>query len=383
MDDEKEISFDMIGNMSDDDYKEIDNKDDKNKEDFSDDFNPEEIFKDDNDDENQDEDKDEDGENQEGVADKGKKADNPERDDNGTSPNIYASIANSLKTDGVLTLEDSDFKDIKDANDLATVFSKQVDKLVNERFDESQKRIKEAIDNDMSVDAIKYFENSFNNVNQITDEVLKDESEDSSRLRANVIYQDFINKGLSEDKAKRLTQKSFESGTDIEDSMEAIKEIKTFLQTNYNKAISDKKAEKDALLNAEKDRSKQIENKIKLTEEPIKGIKLSQNDRNKILTQYTTTVAKSDDNKPLNALAKYAKENPIDYQYNLNLLFHLTNGFKDIGNVVQKQVKTAKKSALSDIERIIRNPANVVGTGFNFDNDKNPESKSGVEVSFD
>jgi hypothetical protein len=380
-----EITLDMLNNMSDEDYNTVKNGGEASddKQDLSDGLDADQLFS--TDDENQDDDKiGDDDAIQEGVADKSEGADNDHNDSDGNSPdNIYASIALSLKDDGVLTLDDSDYEGISNADDLASVFSKQVNKLVDERLGESQKRIKEALESEVDVDVIKYYENSINNVNHITDDILKQETDESEKLRANVIYQDFINKGFSDDKAKKFVKKSFDAGTDVEDSMEAIKEIKDFLSTQYQSAISERKTEIEERLKSEREHVKNIETKIKDSEEPIKGVKLSKSDRQKLLQQFNTTVEKVD-NKPLNQIAKYAKENPIDYQYNINLLFYLTNGFKDIGNVINKKVKEEKKSALSNIEKVLRNPNNSVGTGsLNFDNDKTPESKIGVNVMFD
>ena len=62
----------------------------------------------------------------------------------------------------------------------------------------------------------------------------------------------------------------------------------------------------------------------------------------------------------------------------------LLNGFKDIGKVVQKQVKKQTKSALSDLERKLRNPANNVGSGgLDFGNDTSQDSYKGLTVVLD
>ena len=47
---------------------------------------------------------------------------------------------------------------------------------------------------------------------------------------------------------------------------------------------------------------------------------------------------------------KYAKDNPSDYQYALNTLYYLTDGFQNLGKVVGK-VKNKTKSAL-ELEKL-------------------------------
>jgi hypothetical protein len=309
---------------------------------------------------------------QEGVADQGENA----QSDSPQDLNIYSSIAQALKEDGILTLEDSDLN-IKDANDLASAFMKQVEKLTEEKFDETQKKINEALTAGVPNDEIAQFENMIKYLKSVDGAAIEEESSESEELRKNIIYQDFVNKGFSEEKATKMMQKSIDAGTDIEDAKEALDELKKFYQTSYDARINEAKKATEEKKKREIEFSKAIETKIMENEEPVQGIKLGPVERKAILSQFKTFVDKSG-NVPMNAIGKYAKENPIDFQYNMNVLFYLTNGFKDLSKVVNKEVTKAKKTALDNIGRVLKNP-NTSGfgtsTGLNFGNDKSKESR--------
>ena len=58
-----------------------------------------------------------------------------------------------------------------------------------------------------------------------------------------MIFQDFINRGYSKERASREVKKSLDSGTDIEDANEALKSNKEFFKDKYNELINDAKLE--------------------------------------------------------------------------------------------------------------------------------------------
>lgn len=299
----------------------------------------------------------------------------------GSSPNnIYSSIAESLRKEGILTLDDKYFTDIKDGFDLGKLFQAQVDSMQDERA----KQINDALNAGVQPDEIKQYQQVLGYLNGVTEESVREETQDAESLRGNIIYQDYINRGFTPERANKEVKKSFDAGTDVDDALESLEANKEFFTSQYNTVVKAAQTAKDNQQKAEREQFKQIEKKFNETEEPIKGLKLSEQDRKKLLTQYTRFVAKDNWGRPVNELGKYAIENPTDYQYNINLIYYLTNGFKDIQGLIGKEVKNKTKSALSDLEKVIRNPSNnLTGSDFGFGNDTNPESRKGLSVVFD
>ena len=83
----------------------------------------------------------------------GKDAANPEGD--GTSPNLYSSIASALKKDGILPeFSDEELASVKTPDDFAELF----EKAITARYDERTKRIYEALNNGVAPDAVRNHE---------------------------------------------------------------------------------------------------------------------------------------------------------------------------------------------------------------------------------
>ena len=134
-----------------------------------------------------------------GKDNEGKEDTAPDNDADGTSPNnFYSSIANACAVDGIFpNLDDETIKKAVDAES----FSNLIEAEINARFDEKQKRISQALENGVEPTDIKKYESTLNYINTITDAAIAEESEKGEQLRYNLIYQDFINKGMTPDKA--------------------------------------------------------------------------------------------------------------------------------------------------------------------------------------
>jgi hypothetical protein len=292
--------------------------------------------------------------------------------DDTTPSNAYASIAAALHKDGLLTLDEEEIKKVQDASDLATLFQKQVEMLLDER----QKRISAALGNDVPVDQITEYERTLSFLDGITEESLKAETPEAEQLRGNIIFQDFINRGFSKERAGKEVKKSVQAGSDVDDALEALRENKAFFQGQYDAVVNNARAEKEKAIQKEKDTAASIEKMILETGEPIPGVRLTDLDRKKFRDQWKTFVGKDEQGKPMTALQEYATKNPDKYQYNVNLLYYLTKGFSDFSPVIKSQVKQKTKTALEGLERSLQTPANQVGLGgLSFGNSKEDDSR--------
>ena len=115
----------------------------------------------------------------------------------GTSPktnNFYSSIANALKKDGIFPdIDDESLAKIKSPEDFAEMFENQV----QAKLDEKQQRVDKALNYGVELSDIQKFETTLDYLNNITDDVLSDESEQGENIRRQMIYNDFINRGYS------------------------------------------------------------------------------------------------------------------------------------------------------------------------------------------
>lgn len=268
------------------------------------------------------------------------------------STQFYSTILSSLRDDGILPDIDEDLiKTAKTPEDFATAIEKQV----AARLDETQRRIKEALDNGVEPDEINNYEGTINYLNSIKEDDLSSDTEEAKSLRENLIYQDYLNRGFKPERAKKEVDKSITAGTDIEDAKSALESNKEYYMHSYQSLL---KEQEDLAKEAKEQRRKEMETfskKILDTEEPLSGVKVDQLTRKKILENATKPIYRDEEGNLMTSIQKYIKENPIDAQYYLNLFYTLTDGFKDINKLVKPKVAKTTKENIRSLESKLRN----------------------------
>lgn len=170
--------------------------------------------------------------------------DNKEKEDaaneGSDSPSFYSSIANALIEDGIFqNLDEEQVKKVKTAEDFADL----IDSHIKNQLDDRQKRIDEALGLGIEPSEIQKYESYIRTLDSISEEKIEEEDEQGETLRKNLIYQDFINKGFSKEKATKYLERSLKAGTDIEDAKEALQSNKDFFKEQYNNLIKEAKEE--------------------------------------------------------------------------------------------------------------------------------------------
>lgn len=266
-----------------------------------------------------------------------------------TSPNTYSSLAIALKDDGILSELDDEFvKNVKTADDLAEAIEKQVES----RLELSQKRIKEALDNDVDTSDIKKFEGTISYLNSISEEDINDETEKGENLRKQLIYQDFINKGFSKERAEKKLQQSIDAGNDIEDAIDALNENKEHYTKSYQTLIDQAKETTKAEKARIKLESEQLQKKILDTETPFDGVTLDKNTRKLVFDNINKPIFE-EDGVYYTAIQKYQKENKQEFLHKLGVIFTLTDGFKNMDKLVKGKVAKATRQSLRELDSIL------------------------------
>lgn len=320
-----------------------------------------------------------------GKEDKQGKEDTSQ-DGTGTSPkksNFYSSIASALKEDGIFqNLDDSKASEIKDAESFAQAIRDEV----TAQLDERQKRIDEALNAGIEPSEINKYESTLSYLNSIKDENISDESEQGEQLRRRLIYNDFINRGYSKERAEREVKKSFDAGTDIEDAKESLKSNKEFFKNAYDSMINEaKKAEEDEVNERKKD-AETLKKSI-LEEEKVFGdLQIDKATRNKAFEAISKPVYKDPETGELyTALQKYEMENRIDFLKNVGLIFTLTDGFKNLDGLIKGKVKKEVRKGLRELETTINNTSRTSDGNLKFASgvDDDPESYIGKGWNLD
>lgn len=307
-------------------------------------------------------------------------------DGTGTSPkttNFYSSIASALKEDGIFqNLDDSKASEIKDAESFAQAIRDEV----AAQFDERQKRIDEALNAGIEPSEIKKYESTLSYLDSIKDDNISDESEQGEQLRKQLIYNDFVNRGYSKERAQREVKKSFDAGTDIEDAKESLKSNKEFFKNAYDSMINEaKKAEEDEVNERKKD-AETLKKSI-LEEEKVFGdLQVDKATRNKAFEAISKPVYKDPETGELyTALQKYEMDNRLDFLKNVGLIYTLTDGFKNLDGLIKGKVKKEVRKGLRELETTINNTSRTSDGNLKFASgvDDDPESYIGKGWNLD
>ena len=300
-------------------------------------------------------------------------------DGTGTSPktNFYSSIASALKEDGIFQNLDNDkAKEIKDAESFAQAIRDEV----SAQFDERQKRIDEALNAGIEPSEVQKYERTLNYLDSIKDENISDESEQGEQLRRQLIYNDFINRGYSKERAQREVKKSFDAGTDIEDAKESLKSNKEFFKSSYDSIVEEAKKEEEKEIEKRKKDAETLKKNI-LEEEKVFGeLQIDKATRQKVFDNVSKPVYKDPETGELfTALQKYEMDNRLDFLKNVGLIYTLTDGFKNLDGLIKGKVKKEVRKGLRELETTINNTARTSDGNLKFATgvDEDPESYVG------
>jgi hypothetical protein len=204
--------------------------------------------------------------------------------------------------------------------------------------------------------AIRQYENTLSYLDSLKDDVLESEDDSGENLRKQLIYQDYINRGYSKERAQREVQKSLNGGTDIDDAKEALLSNKQFFKEQYDKLVSDAKQEMQKEADARKKQAEDLKNSILNDSKVFGELEVDKNTRKKIFDSIAKPVYKDPDSgQMLTAIQKYEMENRTDFLKNLGLIFTLTDGFKNLDGLVKGKVRKEVKKGLRDLESTINN----------------------------
>ena len=257
-----------------------------------------------------------------------------------------------MKEDGPLSSVDDKFFDgIKDAQG----FSDAIEEEVRNRLDESQRRILEALDNNVEPDDIRQYENTLRYLDSISDENIEDESDKGAELRKALIYQDFINKGYSKEKATRMLNKIVSDGTDIEDAKDALEANRKYYKDSYDDLRDEAKREAEAKRDEYRKLDESLKKSIMDNKEVVKGIgELDKSVRQKAYDAVSKPVYKdSKTGRVYSAVQKFEKENPVEFRKVMGLVYALTDGYKSFDSLVKSKVEKEKKKGIAELERVI------------------------------
>lgn len=262
----------------------------------------------------------------------------------GNSP--LSSLANALFKDGVLTnLKEEEIKTIKTADDFAAVFENEI----QSRLDEKNKRIEEALNLGVEPSEIKKNENLIQYLNGISEDTIKEETEQATQLRMNLIVQDFMNKGFTQERAIKEANKSVAAGSDIDDALEALESNKTHFNKQYSDLINTAKKEQEEYKQTIIQRDTDVRENILKNEKLFADMNVTPVIRKLAVENIQKPVFTDKEGNKFSAIQKYEKENPVDFLSKVALFYTITDGFTNIDKITSNTKGKIKSKALNEL----------------------------------
>lgn len=273
--------------------------------------------------------------------------------------NRYAELSKILYEEGIFdNLDEDDLDGVEDADGFKALITEQINRGLNER----QQEINEALIYGVDRNVIQTYATAMSTLSQI-ELLLEEESENGKKQRANVIYQDYINKGIKDAKARALVQASLTAGTDIEDAKEAFDNIKAYYTDGYKQAVAEAKEEELNRQEYIKEQDALLRKNLLEKKDLFGGIDIDKNTRRKAYDAITKASARDENGNQYTAVQKYAQENPVDFRAMLGLVYSMTDGFTNLNKLFNKAVNKKVNSKLDDLTKRLTSSDSQKGEG--------------------
>ena len=277
---------------------------------------------------------------------------------NSQQNNFYSSITQALKDEGIFPdLEDDEIKSTVDPQKFRELFDKQVQAALDER----NQRVDRALNVGMEPDDIKKFENTLGMLSNISEQQLTAEGEEGDNLRKQLIYQDFINRGYSRERAIKEVNKSFSAGTEMEDAKEALQSNMQYFGGLYQQRVEEAEEAQRELQEANQKQAEELRKSIIEDDKVFGDLVVDKGTRKRIFDNLSKPVYRDPETGEfLTAIQRYDRENHTEFLKNVSLVYTLTDGFKNFDGLIGKKVRKEVSKGFRDLERKInttqRNP---------------------------
>lgn len=302
-------------------------------------------------------------------------------DKGGTSPKFYSSIAKAFAEEGIFPdLDEDTISKVETPEDLRGL----IDKQIKAGLDERQKRIDDALSVGVEPNTIRQYEGALNYLASLNDDAITSETDEGENLRKQLIYQDFINRGYSKERASREVQKSLNGGTDLDDAKEALKSNKEYFKSRYNEVIEDARKEEEAEMAKRKEQAEKLKTSI-LTDKKVFGeVEVDKTTRQRIYDNIAKPIYKDPETGEMfTAIQKYEMEHRTEFLKNLGLIFTLTDGFKTLDGLVKGKVRKEVKKGFRELENTLNNTARTSDGNLNYASGVDSESFIGKGWTID
>lgn len=269
-----------------------------------------------------------------------------EGDGQDDSPNNFSSFAAVLNEQGLLPTLNLEETKINSAEDLVNAVKSESERQAKEYIvSKIGEQGYEALEKGITLQEYQAHTENTNSLESIDDSVIEKDLE----LSKNIILQDYINQGISEDRALRILKKTIDLGEDaiIEEAKESLVSLKLTQEKELVKLQAEREKQKAAAEAKQEAIDNDLKNSIYSSKEIIKGIKVDKATQEQVYKSITQVVGEGPNGVMENKLMRDRREDPINFDTKLYYLYEMTNGFKDFSKLVSKS-QTKAMNLLED-----------------------------------
>ena len=288
---------------------------------------------------------------------------------------FYKSIAKALKDDGVVDVDDETLENIKDSNDFVNNI---INKKINDGIDDVTKRVYDALTAGVQVPVIKQYENTINILKTIENADIEDEGEGGEDVRKKLIFQQYINRGFNDEKAKKEVEKAFNAGTDIDDAKDALSDNLEFFQNQYNDLIEQSRKDNENRMTQKRQELEVLKKSVMSDSDEWKDFNVNDTLKQKIYDNITRPAYKGQNGETYTEIQKYERENRIGFLKNVSMCYTLTNGFTDFSGLSKAKVRKEVSKGMRELESALNSTSRTSSGALKFITNTNddPESSS-------
>jgi len=244
---------------------------------------------------------------------------------------------------------------------------------LKEGFEGLQKEYMELRELGVSPEDANTILSSIEDVEAISEETVEEpENEDLRRSILTAYYKETTQ--FSDDRIKKLVDRSFELGDDSGEAKEALSSLKE-VRKEYLQRV--KEEQKNAAENARKENQKRLEElktQISDLKEIIPGQKINKQTKDKIQDLLTKPVKQLENGQVLNGIWSKRAENQMDFD--MKLAYFIASGLFD--GKLDAITRKAKTTAAEELEKHIRQQGDYKGSG-NVPSSSRQQSKSAID----
>ena len=288
---------------------------------------------------------------------------------------FYKSIAKALKDDGVVDVDDETLDNIKDSNDFVNNI---INKKINDGIDDVTKRVYDALTAGVQAPVIKQYENTINILKTIENADIEDEGEGGEDVRKKLIFQQYINRGFNDEKAKKEVEKAFNAGTDIDDAKDALSDNLEFFQNQYNDLIEQSRKDNENRMTQKRQELDTLKKSVMSDSDEWKDFNVNDTLKQKIYDNITRPAYKGQNGETYTEIQKYERENRIGFLKNVSMCYTLTNGFTDFSGLSKAKVRKEVSKGMRELESALNSTSRTSSGALKFITNTNddPESSS-------